>query len=68
MLKNVWNKVATDLFLCLNKLYLIVIDYTSKFFELAQLPNAFSDTVSTHMKSVFAHHGIPKVVFSDNGP
>ena len=64
--KFVWNKVAIDLFVCLNKLYLTVIDYTSKYFELAQLPNASSDTVITHMRSIFAQHGIPKVVFSDN--
>ena len=38
--KDVWNKVATDLFVCLNKFYLIVIDYTSKYFKLALLPNA----------------------------
>ena len=38
--KDVWNKVATDLFICFNKLYLIVIDCTSKYFEIAQLPNA----------------------------
>ena len=66
--KDVWNKVATDLFVSLNKLYLIVIDYTSKYFEIAQLPDASSDTVITHMRSIFARHGIPKVVFSDNGP
>ena len=65
--KDVWNKVATDLFVCLNKLYLIVIDYTSKYFEIAQLPDASSDTVITHMRSIFARHGVPKVVFSDNG-
>ena len=66
--KDVWNKVATDLFVCLNKLYMIVIDYTSKYFEIAQLPDTSSDTVITHMRSIFARHGIPKVVFSDNGP
>ena len=66
--KDVWNKVATDLFVCLNKLYLIVIDYTSKYFEIAQLPDVSSDTVITHVRSIFARHGIPKVVFSDNGP
>ena len=38
--KDVWDKAATNLFVCLNKLYLIVIDYNSKYFELAQLPNA----------------------------
>ena len=66
--KDVWNKVATNLFVCLRKLYLIVIDYTSKYFEVAHLPNASSDTVITHMRSIFARHSISKVVFSDNGP
>ena len=66
--KDVWNKVAADLFVCLSKLYLIVIDYTSKYFELAQLPNASSDTAITQMRSIFARHDIPKVLFSDNGP
>ena len=68
--EDVWNKVSTDLFVCLNKLYLIVIDYTSKYFELAQLPNlsASSHSVITHMRIIFAQHDIPKVVFSDNGP
>ena len=56
------------MFVCLNKLYLIVIDYTSKYFEIARLPDASSDTVVTHVRSIFARHGIPKVVFSDNGP
>ena len=59
--KYVLKKVAIDLFECLNKLYLTVI-------ELAQLPNAPSDTVITHTKSIFVQHGIPKIVFSDNGP
>ena len=66
--KDVWNKVAIDLFECLNKLYLIFIDYTSKYHELAQLSNASSDTIIAHAKSIFARHGIPKVVFSDNRP
>ena len=66
ILKDVWNKVTTDLFECVNKLYLTVIDYTGKFFELAQLPNGSSDMIQ--MKSVSAQYGIAKVVFSDNGP
>ena len=66
--KDVWNKVATNLFVCLNKLYFIVINCTSKYFELAQLTNASSDTVIIHMRSIFVRHGIPKVIFSDYGP
>ena len=68
ILKDVWKKVATDLFVCLNKLYLIVIDYTSKYFELTQLPNALSDTVITHITSILARYGIPIVVLSGNRP
>ena len=67
MPKDVWDKVATDLFICLKKVYLIVIDYPSKYFEIAQLPKASSDTVITYMRSIFARHGIPKVEFSANG-
>ena len=47
--------------------YLIVIDDISKYFELAQLPNASSDTVITHLRSIFAPEGIFKAIFSDNG-
>ena len=32
--KDVWEKVGTDLFECLNKLCLIVIVYTNKYFKL----------------------------------
>ena len=67
MQQNSHTKIATYLFVCLNKLYLIVIDYTSKYFEINQLPDASSDTIITHMRSIFARHGIRGVVFNDNG-
>ena len=66
--KDVWEKVGTDLFECLNKLCLIVIVYTNKYFKLVQLLNAASDTAITHIRSTFARHDIPKVVFSVNVP
>ena len=66
--KDFLNKIATDMFVCLSKLYLIVIDYTSKYFELAQVPNTSSDTFITHMRSLFVWYDIPKAVFNDNGP
>ena len=47
--------------------YLIVIDDTSKYFKLAQPPNASSETVITHLRSIFAREGIFKAIFSDNG-
>ena len=56
------------MFVCLNEFFVNVINYTSKYFEIPQLPNASSDIVITHMRSIFARHGKSKVVFIDNGP
>ena len=32
------------------------------------LPNALSEKVINHTKSIFGHHGIPQTVISDSGP
>ena len=63
-----WTKVGTDLFCLKSKSYLIVVDYTSNFFDISQLPDKLSSTVMTHTKHIFSKFGIPKVVISDNGP
>ena len=62
---DVWNKVATDLSVFRSKLYLFIIDYTSKYIKLVQTVDASSDMVISHVRSIFAWHGKPKVVFSD---
>ena len=62
-----WTKVGTDIFSCLNRNYILVIDYTSKYFDLHQLPNLCSSTVIHKTKSIFARYGIPEIVISDNG-
>ena len=63
-----WQKVATNLFEWQKSQYLVVMDYYSQFIESAKLSSTGSPDVIKHLKSVFAHHGIPKVVMSDNGP
>ena len=63
-----WTKVGTDIFCLKSKSYLIVVDYTSNFFDISQLPDKLSSTVVTHTKRIFSKFGIPKVVISDNGP
>lgn len=63
-----WQKVGTDLFHFHGKEYLLVVDYFSSFPELALLSNSSSACVIQQMKSIFARHGIPLVVVSDNGP
>ena len=55
--KDVWNKIATVLFVRVSKLYLIVKDYTSKYFKLAQLPNVSSAKclIISHYPFVYLH-------------
>ncbi|XP_030851766.1 uncharacterized protein K02A2.6-like [Strongylocentrotus purpuratus] len=64
-----WSTVATDMFELKGKQWLIVVDYYSKYPVVRQLPDqATSSAVITMMQQVFAEHGIPAKVVSDNGP
>ncbi|CAC5373081.1 unnamed protein product [Mytilus coruscus] len=59
-----WMTVGTDIFYWNNNNYLLIVDYYSRYFEIAKLENI---RVITHMKSVFARHGIPSKVQSFSG-
>ena len=63
-----WQKVGTDLFEWKQVSYLLVVDYYSRFIEIAKLSSTTSRGVINHLKSIFARHGIPQTVVSDNGP
>ena len=64
-----WRKVGMVLFDWCGQQYLLVVDYFSRIIELAYLQSSTSsETVTAHGKSIFARHGIPEVVQSDNGP
>jgi transposase InsO family protein len=63
-----WQKVGTDLFELKGHTYLLIVDYYSRFIEVAKLNPSTAAEVITHMKSIFARHGIPETVVSDNGP
>ena len=63
-----WVKIGTDLFSFDSKDYVIVVDYTSKLFEISCLPNTEASTVINHTKAIFSRYGIPREVVSDNGP
>ena len=60
-----WQKVGTDLFHLDGKNYLLVIDYLSNYPEIALLTSMSATCVIKH---IFARHGIPQIVYSDNGP
>ena len=44
------------------------MDYYSRWIEVARLTSETSEAVIEHMSSIFARHGIPEIVVSDNGP
>ena len=63
-----WQRIATDLFQLGNTIYLIAVDYFSRFPEVVTLPSPTSKSIILALKSMFARHGIPETVISDNGP
>ena len=60
-------KVASHLFVGRNCHYLLVIDYFSRYIEIAKLNSENTAAVVKHMKSIFARHGIPLEVVLDKG-
>ena len=63
-----WQKVATDLCTLKGKEYLVTVDYFSRYPEVLQLRSTTTQSVVNSLKSVFARHGIPDTLRSDNGP
>ncbi|UYV84912.1 K02A2.6-like [Cordylochernes scorpioides] len=62
-----WQKIGMDLFKFEKKWYLVIIDYYSRFPEVVQLDRLTANVVVRSCKSIFARHGIPETVVSDNG-
>ena len=63
-----WQKVAADLYEWKQSTYLLVVEYLSRYIEISRLNRQTAEEVITHTKSIFARHGIPEKVISDNGP
>lgn len=64
-----WFKVGMDIFEFSNQKFLLLVDYYSKYIEIALLgKKSDAETVIKNMKSIFARHGIPYEIISDNGP
>ena len=62
-----WAKVGVDLFTLENRNYLLTVDYFSNFVEIDNLTISTSTAVIKKLKEQFSRHGIPEIVFSDNG-
>ena len=46
----------------------LIVDYYSRYIEVAKLNHPTVKEVILHCKSIFAGHGIPEKVITDNGP
>ena len=66
MLSKPWETVGTDLYQFKQSKYVVVVDYYSRYIETMLIRDERSITV-INIKSIFARHGIPENVISDNG-
>ena len=62
-----FQKVASDMFELNGRTYLLLVDYYSRYVEIAKLSGTTATEIINHMKGIFARHGIPEVLISDNG-
>ncbi|XP_021340087.1 uncharacterized protein K02A2.6-like [Mizuhopecten yessoensis] len=63
-----WQMVGSDLFHLKDANYLLVVDYFSRYVEIAKLKSTTSQAIVTQLQSIFARHGIPETIVTDNGP
>ena len=63
-----WEKVAADFLEYDRKTYILVVDYYSRFIEIALTTTMTTAQTIRHMQSMFAWHGFPETLVSDNGP
>ncbi|KAL8573728.1 hypothetical protein ACOMHN_019002 [Nucella lapillus] len=62
-----WVNLSADIFEWNNCQYLVVVDSFSGWFEFELLPNMSSSSVISTCKRLFATHGIPEKLMTDNG-
>ena len=65
--ERAFQEVASDLFEFKKQHYLVLFDYYSRYIEISNLrQNTTSGAVINSLKNIFARHGIPQLVFTDN--
>ena len=63
-----WQRVAADFFEFKSHTYLLVVDYYSHYIEVALMSSTTTSQTILHLRSIFARHGVPEELVSDNGP
>ena len=62
-----WQKVGMDLFEWQKLAYLMIVDFYSRFIEIAKLDRTMDEAVIQRCNNIFSRHGIPEEVVTDNG-
>jgi hypothetical protein len=62
-----FSKVGTDMCFYKGVPYLVVVDYTTDYIEVEKLPDQSAAETVEACKRIFARHGRPLIVHSDNG-
>ena len=66
--KSTLQKVAADLIQLRGHPYLLVLDYFSRYVQVAKLSRTTSPDVTANLQSMFVRHGIPEQLISGHGP
>ena len=66
--ERAWKKIGADLCAHQGKQFLVIINYYSRFPEIAYMSSTTRDPVINKMKDIFARWGVPDEIVSDNGP
>jgi len=62
-----WQSVASDCFEVNGEQYLVIVDLYSDYIELTELKDMTTKTLIKNMKPIFATHGTPATLITDNG-
>ena len=63
-----WSRVHADFAMFRNMNYLVVVDSFSKWFEVVPMKSTTASRTVEELRELFAQHGLPEELVSDNGP
>ena len=65
---NAWEKLGANYFSFAGKDHLLVINYFSKYLEVACISSRTAEATVSKMKQIFSRHDFPNTLVADNMP